>query len=394
MTGLVEAARPRKREIVISLERMNKVENTNIETGAMIVQAGTPLQVIQETAGKHDLFFPLDLGSRGSCTIGGNLATNAGGNRVIRYGMTRDMVLGLEVVLADGTVIDSMNMFIKNNTGYDLKHLFIGSEGTLGIITRAVIQLVPKPRSQSVAFCGMADFESVVRFLGFMKAELGSHLSAFEVLWAPTYALITRNVPGIRKPLEDCHAFYVLVESLGSDASQDRESFETALARSFEAGLVTDAVLSRSEEEAAGFWNVRDSLARAAATRKPTVAFDISLSIDKMAQFSDEVQRGIVSEWPGAALFIGGHLGDGNLHVIVAAHGVTPFPKEPIEDLVYGVVERLRGSVSAEHGIGISKRRHLAKSRSPAEIHLMRSIKKSFDSRNILSRGRIFELTE
>jgi FAD/FMN-containing dehydrogenase len=392
MTGLVEAARPREGEVVLSLERMAKVEEIRSDTGTMVVQAGARLQAIQEAAEARDMFFPLDLGARGSCSIGGNLATNAGGNRVIRYGMTRDLVLGLEVVLADGTIISSLNAFIKNNTGYDLKQLFVGSEGTLGIITRAVLQLSPKPRSQSVAFCGVENFGSVVRLLGFLKVELGQQLSAFEVLWPATYRLITTRVEGVKPPLPEGHGFYVLVEAMGMEAMQDPERFEAVLAAALEAELISDAVLSKSDAEATRLWEVRDNMAAAIATIKPTVTFDISLSIDDMEQFSARLHRDVIANWPDAGVHIGGHLGDGNLHVIVGAHGTSPHPTESIEDLVYGLVEQFSGSVSAEHGIGISKRKYLPKSRSAAEINLMRGIKRAFDEKNILSRGRIFDL--
>ena len=359
MTGLVTGARPEAREAVISFERMTAIEEIDLRTSTMTVQSGVPLQMVQERAEAHNLFYPLDLGSRGSCTVGGNLSTNAGGNRVIRYGMTRDLVLGLEAVLADGTVVSSMNRFIKNNAGYDLKQLFIGSEGTLGLITRAVLRLHRKPKSQAVAFCGAPDFDAVVGFMHHMQATLGGNLSAFEVLWADTYRRIVEDVPGIKPPLPDGHAFYILTETMGGDPERDHESFESALGAALEAELVTDAVIAQSVADITAFWDVRDGMAHA---------------------------------WNDARSFVGGHLGDGNLHLVAKAGDRDPQPREEIEDIVYGLVGELGGSVSAEHGIGLLKRRHLAQSRNPTEIALMRQLKRSLDPKGLLNPGRVFEL--
>ena len=207
--------------------------------------------------------YPLDLGSRGSCNIGGNLATNAGGNRVIRYGMTRDLTLGVGAVLADGTMVNSLNGFIKNNTGYDLKQLFVGSEGTLGLITRASLRLFPKPKTQVVAFCAASNFDAVSNLMIHMQSTLGADFSAFEVIWAKTYDAIITDVAGIKAPIAMGHAFYVLIEMMGSDPNGDTEKFETSLAQAMEQGMIVDAVLSRSNAEIDAFWGVRDGMAHA-----------------------------------------------------------------------------------------------------------------------------------
>ena len=390
LTGLVAGARPEAGEFVLSMERMNAVEEVDTRTSTMTVQAGTPLQIVQETAEQHGLMFPLDLGSRGTCTVGGNLSTNAGGNRVIRYGMTRDMVLGLEAVLADGTIISSMNRFIKNNTGYDLKQLFIGSEGTLGLITRAVLRLHRKPKSQAVAVCALPGFDQVVAFMHHMQAAQGGNLSAFEVLWQSMYHSIVDDVPGVRAPLPHGHAFYVLTEIMGGDQARDQESFEAALGDALENGLIEDAVISKSQGEIDQFWAMRDGMPAAMGMKQPAVGFDVSLSIDDMDHFTGEVQRRLARVFNDAESYVGGHLGDGNLHLVAKAGDRDPQPRDEIEDIVYGLVGELGGSISAEHGIGTLKRGHLGQSRSEAEVALMRQLKRTLDPKGILNPGRIF----
>jgi len=392
MTGLVEAARPRAHEIPISLERMNRIEDLDPKAGTMTVQAGTPLQVIQEQADANDCLFPLDLGARGSCTIGGNLSTNAGGNRVIRYGMTRDQVLGIEAVLADGTIVNSLNKYIKNNAGYDLKQLFVGSEGTLGIVTRAVLRLARKPRSQTVAFCAAPSFDAVVAFMAHVQSGLGGTLSAFEVLWPQTYSLILATVPSVKAPLPDCSPFYVLVEAMGGDQDRDQEQFEAVLGAALEKGLLEDAVVAKSNVEITDLWNVRDGMAEAMGGQRPAVGFDVSLAIDDMEYFANETMRRALATWDDATVHVGGHLGDGNLHLSIKAGDRSPHPNDEINAIVYGLIGELNGSVSAEHGIGISKRKYLPESRSPAELALMRTLKHALDPKNLLNPQRVFEL--
>jgi FAD/FMN-containing dehydrogenase len=392
MTGLVTGARPEDSEIPISFERMNGIDELDGRTSTMTVKSGTPLQVIQEHADGQGFLFPLDLGARGSCTIGGNLSTNAGGNRVIRYGMTRDLVLGVEAVLADGTIISSLNKMIKNNTGYDLKQLFIGSEGTLGLITKVVLRLSPKPRSQSVAFCGAMDFDSVVNFMQHMKSGLGGNLSAFEVIWRSTYNLIVDKVETIKAPLSGDYGYYVLVETMGGDAARDQDRFEDILGEALEADLIEDAVISKSQGEIDDLWQVRDGMAEAMATQQPASGFDVSLLIGDMEYFCAEVDRRLKAAWPEASVHVGGHLGDGNLHLVAKAENVEPQPKDAIDTIVYDLVGELGGSVSAEHGIGIAKKAYLTKSRNPAELALMHTLKQSMDPKGLLNRGRVFEM--
>lgn len=392
LTGLVIGARPEPGEFVISMERMNQIEAIDTRAGSITVQAGTRLQTVQEAADAHDLVYPLDLGSRGSCTIGGTLATNAGGNRVIRYGMTRDLTLGLEAVLADGTIINSLKGFIKNNTGYDLKQLFIGSEGTLGLITRATLRLFPKPKTQLVAFCAADSFDAVTELMTHMRGDLGADLSAFEVIWAGTYDAILRDVPGVKPPVPTGHPFYVLIEMMGSDPARDPEKFETCLGEALEQELTVDAVLSRSVSDIKAFWDVRDGMAHAMGKQQPAVGFDISLSVPHMKNIEAELQRRLQDALGAAQVFVGGHLADGNLHLVAKAPGTDPQPRDQIEQIVYGWIGEKNGSVSAEHGIGTLKRAYLGQSRDPAELALMRRLKQGMDPANILNRGRVLGL--
>ena len=392
LTGLVTGARPQHNEVVITMERMNGIENIDTKAGTITVLAGTPLQVVQEAADAAGMVYPLDLGARGSCTIGGNLSTNAGGNRVIRYGMTRDLTLGVEAVLADGTVINSLNGFMKNNTGYDLKQMFIGSEGTLGLITRATLRLYPKPKTQVVAFCAADSFDAVADLMAHMRTGLGADLSAFEVLWAKTYAAVLSDVAGIKAPIPQGHAFYVLVEMMGSDAAHDTDKFETCLGQAMENELIVDAVLSRSNAEIDALWDVRDGMAHAMGKQQPSVGFDISLSVADMKVIESELLRRLQAALGDVRLFIGGHLADGNLHLVAKSLNEGPQPRDTIQEIIYGWVGEVGGSISAEHGIGLLKRDYLAQSRSAAELALMRALKLTMDPKNLLNPGRVFDL--
>lgn len=390
MTGLVSAAAPRTGEVAISMERMRQILEIDPYSATMTVEAGVPLQTIQEQAQEHGLLFPLDLGARGSCTIGGNLSTNAGGNRVIRYGMTRDLVLGLEAVLADGTVIDGLHKLRKNNTGYDLKQLFIGSEGTLGLITRAVLKLAPNPGSQAVAMCALADFDKVADLLVHCQSRLGANLSAFEVIWQNTWQLIDKHVDHATVPLSGEHPFYVLVESMGSHAEKDAELFLEVLEDASDAGLLSDVLVADDSDRIRKLWAVRD----AAAEIYPAVGymhtFDVSLNVSDMGYFGEEVEKRLRRQWPDAIIGLFGHIGDGNVHIIVHIGPETREKHLLIDEIVYGLIQELHGSVSAEHGIGLLKKPFLACSRTEAELGLMRSLKQSLDPQGILNPGRVF----
>ncbi len=392
-TGLVEGGEA-EGHIVLSLDRMNHIEEIDVEGGTATVQAGCILQAVCEAVEAKGALFPLDLGARGSATIGGNISTNAGGNRVIRYGMMRDMVLGIEAVLADGTVISSLNHLIKNNAGYDLKQLFIGSEGTLGIVTRAVLRLRPKPLSQDTGFVAVESFEQLPKFLRHMERALGGTLSAFEVLWEDFYKLVTTE-PAKGKPLLDYgHPYYVLVESMGGDQEEDSARFEKALMAALEDGQVSDAVIAKNQAERNQMWALRDDVGQV-ARNWPIFTFDVSLKIADMQSYIAEVREDLSAKWPGHSLMVFGHLGDGNLHVIpgsVPEH--TPAIRKEVEAIVYGALRKRGGSVSAEHGIGLEKRPYLGWSRSPDELALMRTLKAALDPKGILNPGKVLEPTD
>ena len=389
-TGLVEGGEA-EGHIALSLDRMNKIEEIDVAAGTATVQAGCVLQALCDAVDAKGALFPLDLGARGSATIGGNISTNAGGNRVIRYGMMRDMVLGLEAVLADGTVMTSMNHLIKNNAGYDLKQLFLGSEGTLGVVTRAVLRLRPKPRSQDTAFVAVEEFAQLPIFLRHMERALGGTLSAFEVMWDDFYKLVTSEPAKGKAPIAYGHPYYVLVESLGGNQEEDSIRFEKALMEALEAGEVSDAVIAKNQSERDAMWALRDDVGQV-ARNFPIYTFDVSLKIADMESYIAEIREGFASQWPDHSLMVFGHLGDGNLHVIPGSlpeH--TPAMRKAVEQIVYSALRKRGGSVSAEHGIGLEKRPYLGWSRSAEEVALMRVLKKALDPKNILNPGKVLE---
>ncbi len=389
LTGLCGGAEPTSDSVALSLERLNGIEEIDTATGSMTVWSGTPLEVVQKAADEAGLMVPLDLGARGSCAIGGNISTNAGGNRVIRYGMTREMVLGLEVVLADGTVLDGLNKMVKNNTGYDLKHLFIGAEGTLGVVTRAVLKLSPKPGCVAAALCGLPDFDAVVRLLNDAKAGLGGTLSAFEVMWPEFYDLMTTKAAGVRAPLSGRHDRYVLIELQGSDDAIDGARFEAFLEGMLDQGVIEDAAVARSTREVRDFWALRDSVAEFDHILGPHYGFDVGLPTGEMDSFVAETKAALDKRFPGMVTLCFGHLGDGNIHVVCHVPGLAKAPKADFEEILYGITRQRHGTISAEHGIGTARRRYLSYSRTPEEIAVMRAIKHALDPRNILNPGKV-----
>lgn len=394
LTGLVGGARAGKDDIVLSLERMNDMEPVDKVNRTVTVDAGVPLQRVHEAAEGANLLFPLDLGARGSCTIGGNIATNAGGNSVIRYGMVRDQLLGVEAVLADGTVISSLNGVIKNNTGYDLKQLFIGSEGTLGIVTRAVLRLRPLPRSCNTALVAIENFEQLGRFLNNMDAALGGTLSAFEVMWNDFYRLIVGDGSKHGQPLGSDHGFYVLLESTGGHEESDKVRFEGALEEAFESELIVDAVIAQSKKQREDLWAIRDDIEGLAQILMFPIVFDISLGIPQMDDYVDEVRQQLADRWPDSLMVVFGHLGDGNIHLGITVGSHDPDEVHAVETIVYEALGSRQGVISAEHGIGLDKREYLKHSRSANEIALMKTLKTALDPKGILNPGKIFATQE
>ncbi len=391
MTGLVRATMPEPNEIVLSMERMNAIEEVDASGGVVIAQAGVPLQRLQERVEQDGFMFPLDLGSRGSCTIGGNIATNAGGNRVIRYGMTRDLVLGLEAVLADGTVLKGVRKYIKNNTGIDLKHLFVGTEGTLGVVTRAALRIFPAPAEQQVALCALSSFDQVRALLTLARTRLGGELTAFEVMWNSYYRLTTELVKGVVRPLPANHPFYVLFEASGSDVERLRSGLEKLLEEALGEEIILDATIASSGAAAAAIWRIRDSSVELGRALGPRVGFDVSVAIDRMEAFAVAIDEGLKTVDNDAHAIVFGHAGDGNLHV-VASYSPPADKYDRISKLVYGITGDFEGSISAEHGIGILKRPYLRISRTEQEIETMRTLKRALDPHQILNPGRIFTM--
>jgi FAD/FMN-containing dehydrogenase len=303
--------------------------------------------------------------------------------------MTRDSVLGLEVVLADGSVMSSMNTLIKNNAGYDLKQMFIGAEGTLGIITRAVLRLRPKPVSQDTAFVGCTSFDQLPRLLRHMEAGLGGGLSAFEVMWAEYIDLVTSPPAKGRPPFAEKYPYTVLIEAQGADQERDSQRFAEVLTAALEGELMADAVLAKSQSERNAMWEMRDDISQT-ARNWPIFTFDVSLKISEMENYVADVRRALTAQWGDkATLTVFGHLGDGNLHLVAGVGSRSPETKRAVEEIVYGGVRARHGSISAEHGIGIEKRGFLAWSRTPAEIALMRQLKAALDPKGILNPGKV-----
>jgi len=384
-TGLAGAATPRDGDVVLSLERLAGIEALDELAGTMTVRAGTILQHAQEAAAEVGWELAYDLGARGSCQIGGNLATNAGGNRVIRYGMAREQVLGLEVVLADGTVLTALTPMQKNNTGYDLKGLFCGSEGTLGVITRAVLRLHPAPRSRTLALCSFASFGEAAGFLRHARSR-SSQVSAFEVMWPFFYDHVTAAL-GVAPPLPPGAGMYALVELSGDDPAGDEDRCTDLLAEALGGGLLVDATVARSAADAAALWRIREG---EPIDRLPDVAnFDVSLAVGEIGRCGDDCEAAIRGRWPEAVVFAYGHIGDGNLHLSVSLGPGTAHLHHALDEVVYSVVREMGGSISAEHGIGTLKREFLGWSRSPAELAVMAALKQALDPRGILNPGKV-----
>lgn len=390
-TNLVQGTKAAGDEILISLERLHGIADPDTNSATVMAEAGTTIEHIQKRAEASGLRFGLDFGARGSASLGGALAMNAGGLQALRYGTARSQVAGLEVVLADGTVLSHLTPFAKDNTGYDLKQLFIGSEGTLGVITRAVLHLHPLPTGADTALLAFDDFDAAAALLGALRAGLAGTLSSFEIMWGEFFNFNTGAQGVGAAPLPRGHAYYVLCEAEGFDPSFDRQRFETLIASAFGRGA-RDAVIAQSERERREFWNIRENFDAEIRLFENLADYDLSLSIDAMEPFAEAVRRELQAKAPqNLGLHIMGHLGDGNLHL---STGVPdPKMKPLIDELVYGLIAAHGGAISAEHGIGITKKRFLRHSRSPEELVLMQRLKAALDPANILNPGKVFDVT-
>src|SRR5476651_565391 len=382
-TGLVGGQIPFDGEILLSLSRMNQVRAIDAPAQALTVEAGVVLVHAQTAADGAGLYFPLSLAAEGAATIGGNLSTNAGGVNVLRYGMARDLVLGLEVVLADGRVLDLRNKMIKNNCGYDLKQCFIGSEGTLGVITRAVLKLAPQPGQTSTLLCALPDYASAVSLLRRIQRSVGTP-QAYELMWQDFFRLGVSWLENTTAPMSLDHPLYVLLESAGS-----REALEQALADAFDAGEVVDAILASSHTQARGLWKIREATGEFPLRLVP-LNFDISLPIGQIGDFAELCRQRLDQRWPGNFSVYFGHIGDSDLHLTVDCRSLPqPAPVLEIEELVYAAVGELGGAVSAEHGIGLLKREFLHHSVSAEALGAMGQLKACFDPNGILNPGKI-----
>jgi FAD/FMN-containing dehydrogenase len=377
--------------IVLSLTRLNRIRAIDPGNNTMTVDAGCILQMVQEAAAEAGRYFPLSLGAEGSCTIGGNLATNAGGTAVLRYGNARDLCLGLEIVTATGEIWDGLKGLRKDNSGYDLRDLFIGSEGTLGVITGAVLKLFPAPAERATALVGVETPHAALALFEAMRGVHDTALTAFEILSDQCLGLVLSKVEAARQPMAARHAWYVLVELSGNDV---RDSMETSLAHALEHGLVGDAVIAASTTQARELWALRESISPAQAADGGGIKHDIAVPVSGVATFIDEALSAVRAAYPDIRPVIFGHLGDGNLHFNFSRQeGMEPaiFAKGSahLNGIVHDVVRKYRGTISAEHGLGVLRRDEADAHRSPVERTLMRAIKNALDPQGIMNPGKL-----
>jgi len=394
-TGLVGGSVPtgKQREIVLALGRLNRIRNLDALNDTVTVEAGCVLAEVQRAAEQAQRLFPLSLAAEGSCQIGGNLSTNAGGVNVLRYGNTRDLVLGLEVVLPSGDVWDGLRALRKDNTGYDLKHLFIGAEGTLGVITAAVLKLFPRPRSQATAVASLADPQRALALLGAAQSRCAERLTAFELFSHACLELVMQHFPGTPAPFRPPYPQYALIE-VSDSADGAGAALEATLAEAVATGVVLDAVVAQSESQARALWSLRENISEAQARAGPNIKHDISVPVSSIPRFIAETGAELGRAFPGARLVVFGHLGDGNLH-----YNLSPPPGEAAEAfmgnlaavnrIVHDSVARFRGSISAEHGIGRLKVDELRRYKTPLELDLMRSVKRAIDPLGIMNPGKV-----
>ena len=397
-TGLVVGSVPDDSgtQVVLSLTRMNRVRALDPANLTITVEAGCVLQAVQDSAAQAGFLFPLSLAAEGSCTIGGNLATNAGGTQVVRYGNARDLCLGLEVVTAQGEVWNGLTGLRKDNTGYDLRDLFVGSEGTLGVITAATMKLYPQPAAQLTAWAAVPSLEAAVQLLGMAHRHLGAGLTGFEVMGRFALSLVARHFPQLHVPLWADHPWCVLLENSDNESeAHARAQFERLLETAFEQGVVSDAVVAESLQQAHALWHIRESIPLAQAQEGLNIKHDISLPVSSIPAFCAETDALLQREVPGVRLVNFGHLGDGNLHYNVQApeggdsKAFLHTMEDRINTLVFDAVARYHGSISAEHGVGSLKVDKLPGYKDPVALGLMRSIKRALDPQNLFNPGRV-----
>jgi FAD/FMN-containing dehydrogenase len=393
-TGLVGGQIPHHNEIVLSLNRLDRIREVDPTSYTITCEAGVTLQRAREAAAAADRLYPQLLPSEGTCTIGGNLATNAGGTAAIAHGIARAHALGLEVVLADGRVLNDLNKLKKDNTGYDLKNLFIGAEGTLGVITAAVLRLVPRPRSVETAFAGVASAQAALELLGIAQERSGGDVTSFEIMTRAGIELVLRHAQACRDPLASPHAWYVLMELSSQQREGLRALLEVVLAEGMERGLVLDATIAESIEQGKAFWRVREMFGEVQRYAGGSIKHDISVPVAAVPAFIREADAAVTALIPGARPLPFGHLGDGNIHYNVnqpvgADKGEFLKRWDEVNAAVFAVVKKYGGSISAEHGVGVMKRDLLPSVKDPVALDLMRSLKRMLDPKGILNPGKV-----
>ena len=397
-TGMVVGSTPDASgtQVVLSLQRMNEVRVVDGANLTVTVEAGCILQTLQEACEAQGFLFPLSLAAEGSCTIGGNLATNAGGTQVVRYGNTRELCLGLEVVTAQGEIWDGLTGLRKDNTGYDLRHLFVGSEGTLGVITAATMKLYPMPATQLTALAAVPSLDAAVELLGLAHKYLNAGLTGFEVMGDFALGLVRKHFPQQKVPFEGMSPYCVVLENSDHESEEHaRQQFERLLEAALEQGCVLDAVVAENLAQARALWHIRESIPLAQAQEGLNIKHDISIAVSRIPTFVQEADAALQAAFPGVRLVNYGHLGDGNLHYNVQAPADTDAEvflttqEGPINTMVYALVDQYRGSISAEHGIGSLKRDKLAHHKSPVALGAMRAIKTALDPHNTLNPNRV-----
>jgi FAD/FMN-containing dehydrogenase len=392
-TGLVGGQTPHHGEVVISMRRMDEIREVDTASNTMTCEAGVILQNAQQRATEADRLFPLSLGAEGSCTIGGNLSTNAGGTAALAYGVAREMALGLEVVLADGRILNGLSKLKKDNTGYDLRNLFIGAEGTLGIITAATLKLFPKPRAVETAFVGLKSPADALKLLEISRGEAAGSLTSFELLADIAVDFSVRHGIDVRHPLSGKHPWYVLME-LSSSRDDAREALEAILTRGMEDGIVDDAVIAANLGQRSAFWKLRDEMSAAQKPEGGSIKHDVSVPVAAVPDFIAEANAAVVKLIPGARPVPFGHLGDGNIHYNVSqpvGGNTADFMARwhEVNAVVFAIVLRMGGSISAEHGIGVLKRDELPEVKDKVAIELMRGIKAMLDPLGIMNPGKV-----
>ncbi|NWG92864.1 MAG: FAD-binding oxidoreductase, partial [Parvularculaceae bacterium] len=393
-TGLVGGQTPLGGEVVITMKRMRKIRDASPLDNSLTVDAGVTLAEAQEAAARIDRLFPLSIGSEGTCQIGGVISTNAGGVNVLRYGNTRDLVLGLEAVLPNGETWNGLKRLRKDNTGYDLKQLFIGGEGTLGVVTGAVLKLFPRPKEKMTIIAGLPSPEAALRLLSRAQGTGGGDATSFELMSRYIISLVLKHIPGVRDPLSAAHPWYALIEFSSGHEGALRAPVEAMLEDALAAGEISDAAIAESEAQAAQFWRMRHSMSEAMRPEGGQAKYDVSAPVAAVPQFLNDADAAVERVCPGARIIAFGHMGDGNIHYDV----LQPIGSDPrdferrqdaIEAAVYDVIDRHHGSISAEHGVGVARRADIARRKQRAEIAMMRAVKAALDPLGLMNPGKM-----